>query len=217
MSENSLKVFDWTTLRDNLKEQRKCYDVLKYFYSSNTLTKLRWIQERQKESFTETFINDFISKCKQERGGDDFVVAYGDGSFGLSMKGIDGGGSAHRRLTIRLSKRAHVVTTDEYRTTKACPVCKNHDLKMKCPKGKDTHHNYRLNKEYRKDIHGLSHCKCCNRLFSRDYIASMNICRSFVDYFQYDVPLDYLRKAIVHENNHGQLRLLSVSSLTTPM
>ena len=93
--------------------------------------------------------------------------------------------------------------TDEYRTTKACPVCKNYDLKMKCPKGEVTYHNYRLNKEYRKDIHGLSHCECCKKLFSRDYIASMNICRSFVSYFQYGVPLDYLRKTTVDENNRG--------------
>ena len=194
MSEDSLKVADWTIFRENLKIQRKCYEVLKHLYSSNAFTKMSWIRERQKESFTEKFINDFVSKCKQETKGNDFVVAYGNGSFALSMKGMDGGGSSHRRLMILLSKRVRVVMTDEYRTTKACSVCKNFDIKMKCPKGKATYHSHRLKKEFRKNIHGLSHCKCCKKLFSRDYIASMNICRSFVSYFQYGVPLDYLRK-----------------------
>ena len=48
MSKNSLKVYDWATFRENLKVQRKCYDVLKHLYSSNAFTKLRWIRERQK-------------------------------------------------------------------------------------------------------------------------------------------------------------------------
>ena len=39
-----------------------------------------------------------ISNYKKERGGDDFVVVYGDGKFGLSMKRMDDGGSVHKRL-----------------------------------------------------------------------------------------------------------------------
>ena len=118
---------------------------------------------------------------------------YGDGNFRLTMKGMYGGGSAHRRLMIRLSKRVPVVMTDEYRTTKGCPVCRNYDLKMKCPKGNATYYNEYLKKECRKEIHGLSHCGNCKKLFSRDHIASMNICRSFVSYFKDGKPLFYLK------------------------
>ena len=32
MSENSLKVCDWATFHQNIKEQRKCYDVFKNVY-----------------------------------------------------------------------------------------------------------------------------------------------------------------------------------------
>ena len=130
MAETSLKVFDWVTFRENLKEHRKSYDVLKNLYLSSTLAKMCWIQERQKQRFTDTFINEFefVSKCKKKTGVDDFVVAYSEGSFGLTMKGMDGGGSAHRHLMIRLSKRVPMVLTDEFRIAKACPVCKNYDL-----------------------------------------------------------------------------------------
>ena len=84
-------------------------------------------------------------------------------------------------------------------------------MKMKSPKGKNTYHSHRYNKTFRKDIHGLSYCKCCKTLFSRDYIAAMNICRSFVRYFQYDVPLDYLRKlpwTRIVVGNFGYFRLV---------
>ena len=70
----------------------------------------------------------------------------------------DGGESAHRRLMIRLSKRVLVVMTDEYRTTKACPVCKSYYLTIKCPKGNATYCNKYLNKECRREIRGLSYC-----------------------------------------------------------
>ena len=75
LSENSLKVYDWATFRENSKQQRKCYDVLKHLYSYNNFTKMRWIQERQKQTFTETFLNEFVSKCKEETKKGDFVVA----------------------------------------------------------------------------------------------------------------------------------------------
>ena len=53
-------------------------------------------------------------------------MAYGDGNFGLSMIGMDSDGSAYKRLMAGLSKKVRVVMTDEYRTTKACPVCKDY-------------------------------------------------------------------------------------------
>ena len=40
---------------------------------------MRWIQERQKQRFTDKFIDEFVSKCKKETGGDNFVVPYGGG------------------------------------------------------------------------------------------------------------------------------------------
>ena len=50
------------------------------------------------------------------------------------MGGMDGGNSAHGRLMVLLSKRVRIVMTNEYRTTKACPNCKNKELSMQCPK-----------------------------------------------------------------------------------
>ena len=53
-------------------------------------------------------------------------MAYSDDNFGLTMKGMDDGGSKHYYLMMQLSKKVRVVMTDEYRTTKACPVCKDY-------------------------------------------------------------------------------------------
>ena len=104
MSEHSLKVFVIEQLTEKTYKNKgnvSIYSKIHIHQISNSFTKLRWIIEQQRESFSKTFINNFVSKCKEETGGDDFVIAYGDGSFGLTMKGIDGGGSAHRRLMIR--------------------------------------------------------------------------------------------------------------------
>ena len=111
------------------------------------------------------------------------------------MEVIDGGGSVICTQTLddTAPKRVPVVLTDEYRTTKACPACKKYELRMKCPKGNATYYNRYFNREFRKQIHGLSHCGCCKRLFSRDYIASLNICRSFVSYFKEGKPLFCLK------------------------
>ena len=75
---------------------------------------MRFIQklERQKQSFTDKLLHEFVSTCQKYVGYDDFVVDHGYGNFGLTMKGMDGGGSTHRRLMIQLSERVHVVMTD---------------------------------------------------------------------------------------------------------
>ena len=57
--------------------------------------------------------------------------------------------SVHRRLIMRLSERVPVVMTDEYKTAKACPLCKNYDFNMKCPQGNVSY--FHLEKEYRKE------------------------------------------------------------------
>ena len=58
---------------------------------------------------------------------------------------MDGGGFADTLLMIRLSKSVITVMTDEYRTTKACLVCKKYDLNMKYSKRNATSYNKHLN------------------------------------------------------------------------
>ena len=88
MLENSLKVFDWETYREKLNVYKECYKVLKKLHSSRSYGKMRFIQERQKQSFTDKLINKFVKTCQKNAGYDYFVVAYGDGNFGLTIKGI---------------------------------------------------------------------------------------------------------------------------------
>jgi len=119
---------------------------------------------------------------------------------------MDGGVSAHNRLMMLLSKRVRIVMTNECRTTKGCPKCKANSLSMKCPKGnrfsknrKEYYHQHKASRYsshdgfYRRQIHGRPHCKEFNTLCSRDYVASLKICRSFVSYFQTGAAAFYLR------------------------
>ena len=194
MAENSIKVFDADAFRANFRVHRRSFSVLQYLYSSRKFGKRRFLQQRQKRAFCDKFINKTVNTCTEAAGGEDFIVAYGDGSFPLAMKGMDGGSSAHKRLMMLLSKRVRIVLTNEYRTTKACPKCRNNKLSMKCLKGNSWYYNSRQGRYYRKEIHGLSQCKKCNTLFSRDYIASLNICRSFKHYFHEGCAAEYLKR-----------------------
>ena len=88
---------------------------------------------------------------------------------------------------------------DEYRTTKAFPVSKDYDSKMKCLKGAVKYYNHRFKKEYRKDIHRLSNCTCCKSFFSRRVDEHLSIvCELFPIH---GVPLEYLRKTNVDQYN----------------
>ena len=81
------------------------------------------MQQQRKLKFDDTFINKAARAFTEAAGGKDYIVAYGDGSFPLAMKGMDGGSSAHGRLMVLLSKRVRIVMTDEYLIIKACPNC----------------------------------------------------------------------------------------------
>ena len=193
MAEHSLKSVGIEGYESNLVVQRRQFEVLKYLYGSRTFAKRRFLLARRKQRFDTTFVNGAV-RTFREAGGDDVVVAYGDGSFPTSMKGMVGGGSAHKRLMALLSKKMRVVLTSEYRTTKACPTCRNKDESMVQPKG-NVVVTYRNGLQRRTRIHGLSQCSCCGTLWSRDYAASLNIARSFVSHFQTGDPAGYLSAA----------------------
>ena len=61
------------------------------------------MQERQKQSFTDV-LSIKMTQIQNETGGFGFIVAYCDGNFGLSTKGMDGSGSTDKRLMIQLPK-----------------------------------------------------------------------------------------------------------------
>ena len=92
-----------------------------------------------------------------------------------------------------LSKKVRIVLTSEHRTTKACPHCRSHDSKMVQPRGNATYDD-KNGVVRRKQIHGLSQCCECGRLWSRDYAASLNIGRSFVSHFRTGKAADYLSR-----------------------
>ena len=102
LSDRILKVFGWETYRDNFNAYRECYNVFINLDSSHSYGKIRLIQERQKQSYADKLLNNFVNTCQKKTGYDDFVVAYEDGNVGLIVKGMDNGGSAHRPLMIRL-------------------------------------------------------------------------------------------------------------------
>ena len=82
----------------------------------------------------------------------------------------------------------------------------DNSLSMKCPKGnqfsknrKEYYHEHKAsrlggnNDFYRKVIHGLPQRNNYNTLWSRDCVASLNICHSFVSCFQTKAAAHYLQ------------------------
>jgi len=134
MADHLLKEFDLVQYEKNLVIHFNSFDVLTRLYSSRQYRKRRFLFQKRKQRFQDSFVNKAVKCFTEEAGGDD-IVAYGDESFPLTMKGVDGGDSAHKRLMMLLSKRVGIVMTNEYRTTKGCPKCMVNSLSMKCPKG----------------------------------------------------------------------------------
>jgi len=196
LSENSLKGVRKANFNNRFLLILSQYDVMSSLYASKGFARQRFLYETRKQRFDAKFTNKCVDTFKRETNLKPFVVAYGDGNFPLSMKGMVGGGSSHKRLMMLLSKRVRVVMTDEYRTTHACPHCRENamDLSMIHPKGKEKYYNRTLDKYIRKKIHGLSHCAKCKKLWSRDYAATLNIARSFEHYFFYGERIKYLSR-----------------------
>ena len=133
------------------------------------------------------------------------VFAYGDGQFAFSMQGCHGG-TPHARLRRLLALKRRVVLVDEYLTTKRCPNCRcqTHLSKeerrdpslyrstfMVQPRGV-AQYTRRDGAVVRKRVHGLSQCYRCSTLWSRDYAATLNIGRVFVEQWQAGVRPAYL-------------------------
>ncbi len=103
LSAHSLKGLSLAEFEANFVVQRQSFEVLKHLYGSRGFGKRRFILQQRKQAFDANFTNHAAARFQKEAGTDDFVVAYGDGTFPLSMKGMDGGGSAHKRLMTLLS------------------------------------------------------------------------------------------------------------------
>lgn len=194
LCQNSLKgVYNVGEFEERYGSNLRAYNVLRKVYGSRSYRNWRFKLYKEKKKFDAVYVNEAVAKFEENAGGRDFVVAYGDGQFPLTMKGC--GSSAHARLMRLLSKRVRVIMTNEYRTTKACPRCRNNECSMKQPKGTQVYKD-RNDVTHRVRVHGLSQCgnKGCNTLWSRDYAASLNIGRSFVHYFEHGVAAPYLSR-----------------------
>jgi len=79
LCENSLKGVFREDFDARYLETRAGYEVLKQLYSSRNFGKLRFILQRQKQKFDRKFVNKALEIFEEGAGGNDFVVAYGDG------------------------------------------------------------------------------------------------------------------------------------------
>ena len=96
LSAHSLKGLSLAEFEANFVVQRQSFSVLKHLYGSRGFGKRRFVLQQRKQAFDANFTNHAAATFQKEAATDDFVVAYGDGTFPLSMKGMDGGGSAHK-------------------------------------------------------------------------------------------------------------------------
>ena len=76
------------------------------------------------------FSDKVEKKCIEDVSGRNLIVAYSDASFPLLTTSMDGGSSAHGWLMVLLLKRVCIIMANEYRTTKACPNCKDNKYNM---------------------------------------------------------------------------------------
>ena len=119
LTRNSLKVMGLALFEARYRETRRAFEVLQSLYGSRTFAKRRFLYARRKQSYEDRLVQKTAKKMAAMAGGDDFVVAYGDGDFPVVIKGL--GSSSHKKLMRLLSKKVRIVLTREYRSTKACP------------------------------------------------------------------------------------------------
>ena len=91
-----------TEFEANFVVQRQSFEVLKHLYGSRGFGKRRFVLQQRKQAFDANFTNHAAATFQKEAGTDDFVVAYGDGTFPLSMKGMDGGSRVRSQVNKRL-------------------------------------------------------------------------------------------------------------------
>ena len=130
-SNNTLKGTTSANFNERYRANKDAFVVLLGLYASRSYAKQRFLMHKMKQRFCAKFIHDAVRKMEERAQGRNFVVAYGDGSFPVTMRGIIGDGGCHRSLMILLSKRVRVVMTDEHRTTHACPFCRDAGMNRK--------------------------------------------------------------------------------------
>lgn len=102
----------------NVAVHLKAFGVLRHLYGSRAFGKRRFLLQKRKQKFDATFVNEAAAKFRKAAGVDEagvgrsFVVACGDGNFPLSMKGMDVGGCAHKRLMRLLSRYVSSLRTN---------------------------------------------------------------------------------------------------------
>jgi len=180
LTKTSLKVADLALYVQNLLVQAQCFQTLSLVFASKEFGKIRFKQQQQKQRFEAQTINRILRLAEPAEGAP-AVFAYGNGQFPLSMRGCSGA-SPHARLMRLLAQQRRVVLVDEYRSTKGCPGCCHVTGSMVQPKGNATHLPFeegRKGHTHHKRVHGLSQCKHCQVLWSRDFAATLNIGKVF--------------------------------------
>jgi len=102
MSKNSLKGTHYLNFDEQYRANKEVFLVLLGLYASRAAAKQRFLIYKKKQRFRATIINDAVRKMEERAGKKDFVVAYGNGGFPVSLKGMIGSGGCHRSLMILL-------------------------------------------------------------------------------------------------------------------
>ena len=192
LTEASLKTLDVDAFTAALVRQAWAWATLRRMYGGKAFAKRRFMLAKQKQRFEDKAVNRLIKQSEDGRDGP-VVFAYGDAKFAFSMRGCHGG-TPHARLRRRLAQKRRVVLIDEYFTTKRCPKCRCETQLSKAQRQNTKTQLYRsafmiqprglADNKWRngkQSVRGLSHCYKCHTLWSRDYAATLNIGRVFVE------------------------------------
>ena len=193
LTEASLKTLDVEAFTTALLEQARAWATLRRMYGGKAFAKRRFLLAKQKQRFEDKAVNRLIAESERGRDGP-VVFAYGDAKFALSVRGCHGR-TPHARLRRRLALKRRVVLIDDYLTTKRCPECRCETQLSKAQRCNSTLYRSALMMQPRglaenkrrngtiakQSVHGLSHCYTCHTQWIRDYAATLNIGRVFVE------------------------------------
>ena len=97
----SLKAFTLHDFEDDYCIHRAAFEVLEAFYSSRQLWS-NFLLKQRKQKHDITFIKLMVKDIHFFIWYNN-IIAYGDEGFPLTMKGVDGNGSFHKRLMMPIS------------------------------------------------------------------------------------------------------------------
>jgi hypothetical protein len=155
-----------------IKKQKATHEIAKrFFQDSIKYNKDSPIGEKKQTSTTGKWIPSPPKDKATDSSSKTRLIAYGNASFGTSMKGKLPAPTKRITEAIKklsnISKGTYFIYVDEYLTSQTCNNCKQNQLKHITTAGS------------KRKVHAVLKCNSCNTVWNRDVMAAKNILSIF--------------------------------------